>query len=46
MKAIYYIRGLKPSLCEGVLEELRLIPPSVRPKLIEIRRIAAAKVHF
>lgn len=41
-KVKYYVRGLKSSISEEMLEELRRISPNLRSSLIENRCIAAA----
>lgn len=38
-----YVRGLKPSIPEQGLKELRPMPPNVRSNIIEIRHIEAEK---
>lgn len=42
-KLNYYIRGLKPSVCKKIFEQLRRTPDNVRSNLIAFRRIAADK---
>lgn len=39
----YYVCGLKSSIREGMLEELRRMPPKVRSNLMYVIRTAAAK---
>lgn len=45
-KTDYHVRGIKPSISEELLEELRYIAPHVRYNLINIRRIAATRARI
>lgn len=42
-KTSYYVRGLKSSICEMMLEKLWGMPPKVYSSLIDIGRIAVAE---
>lgn len=45
-KVKYYVFGLKPSIGEEVLEELRRVPLTAPSNLIETKRIVATKARF